>query len=915
MKYRPRLTFSLVACLLVVGSVRAQENTNPLRALTLDDYAQWQRLASPTLSPEGDWVAFVYQPNDGDTGLHLRATGSDKAFVIERGNRPTFSEDGRWASYSVTAEESDDKPKNKEASDEAVEPGVELLDLQTGRKRRFAAATGSRFAKRSSHQAVQMPRGDTDAEHRGADLLLVELETGRVENIGNVSSYAFDDSGEYLAYLIDAAHKAGNGIYLRRLADGTTSVLDSEGKDYSQLTWQKDGQKLACLRGEEVIGKEEKRNTLLAFSDLELPDFGRVDLDPTPALGLTEGYVLSEKYQPQWSVDGMRIFVGIRAQQDEPDEVKDDEKRSNVEVWHWLDERLQAQQEVQSGRDRDSTLLSVVHLAGDPRLAQLATDAMRTVRVDLYNDWALGQDNSLYRGDMDQEGGRSDYYRVELASGERRLLERSVRRGAQTSPDGRWFIFERNGEIYAKKATGGDAINLSKDTGIDFTDMTSDRTGEARTYGVAGWSSDGRFVVLNHRYDVYCVPLNTTGNGELRAQNLTMGLGTERQIRFRYQRLDADERFIDLDSELCLSAYGDRTKHSGYYAVKLGQQPRALIYEDRMVGGLQKAEQSDRVVFQKQTFVDSPNLFVSTTSFTESTKVSDTNPQQAEFLWSPGRVLVDFVDTRGNELQATLALPAGYEEGKRYPMVIYFYEKMSQRHHQYSMPAYDDRPHMSTYASNGYLVLMPDIVSAPGKPGSSALDDVTSAARRVIELGYADPERIGLQGHSWGGYESSFIVTQTDMFACVVTGAPLTNLVSMHNILYGSTGNTNAPQIQWGQGRMDSHPWNNLEGYIEESPMHQAMKITTPFMILHGTEDGAVDWNQGLEFYVAAKRLGKEVILLSYEGEPHHLRRRENQLDFQRRMQQYFDHHLKDAEAPAWLREGLDYLDRDREKR
>jgi dipeptidyl aminopeptidase/acylaminoacyl peptidase len=185
--------------------------------------------------------------------------------------------------------------------------------------------------------------------------------------------------------------------------------------------------------------------------------------------------------------------------------------------------------------------------------------------------------------------------------------------------------------------------------------------------------------------------------------------------------------------------------------------------------------------------------------------------------------------------------------------------------------------------------------------------------KKVIELGYADPARIGLQGHSWGGYQSSFIVTQTDLFAAVVTGAPLTNLESMHNILYKQSGNTNAPLIQWGQGRMATVPWEDPEGYASQSPVRHVRNITTPFLILHGTADGAVDWNQGLEFFIAARRAGKNVILLSYPDEPHHLAKKPNQIDFQRRMKQYFDHYLKGEPAPDWMTEGVRFLDRDRE--
>jgi dipeptidyl aminopeptidase/acylaminoacyl peptidase len=301
---------------------------------------------------------------------------------------------------------------------------------------------------------------------------------------------------------------------------------------------------------------------------------------------------------------------------------------------------------------------------------------------------------------------------------------------------------------------------------------------------------------------------------------------------------------------------------------------------------------------------------VSDLTFTDPHRVTDANPQQAEYAWGR-RILIDFENSRGQHLQATLALPAGYQEGRRYPMLVYHYELMSNQHHSYSMPRYDDRPHMSTYASGGYLVLQPDIVYEIGRPGSSAMDCVGSAVRKVIELGYADPDHIGLQGHSWGGYQSSFMVTQTDLFACVVTGAPPTNLVSFYNTLYKSTGTVQQGITEVGQVRMGTTPFDDFELFLSQSPIHHTADITTPFMILHGTEDGSVDWIQGLEYYNMARRQGKEVILLSYPGEGHHLGRKENQIDFQIRMRQFFDHYLMDAPAPTWMTDGVPFLEKE----
>jgi len=430
-------------------------------------------------------------------------------------------------------------------------------------------------------------------------------------------------------------------------------------------------------------------------------------------------------------------------------------------------------------------------------------------------------------------------------------------------------------------------------------------------------------VLLNHKYDVWAVPLD---GGT--AIDLTHGVGAAQQIQFRVVRLDRrggrggrgaggggifgaglggdDDEGLDLTKSVLVSAYGDWTKKSGYWSASLGKAPTPLIWVDKQIGQAQKAEKADRVIFTEQTFHEFPDYWVSTTSFAAPRKVTDANPQLAEYAWG-SKVLIEYTNSKGKKLQGTLTLPAGYQPGKKYPMLVYFYEIMSNTHHSFSMPVYDDRPHISTYASNGYLVLQPDVVYEIGKPGSSAVDCVESAVKKVIELGYADPQHIGLQGHSWGGYQSSYILTRSKMFAAVVTGAPPTDLISFYDETYPGTGTLQQGIMELGQVRMGEGvtPWTAKDLYEDQSPIFHVRDITTPFLILHGTADNAVDWHQGLEFYGAARRWGKHVILLSYPGEPHHLARTENQKDFQVRMKQFFDHYLMGAPEPKWMSEGV----------
>jgi dipeptidyl aminopeptidase/acylaminoacyl peptidase len=314
------------------------------------------------------------------------------------------------------------------------------------------------------------------------------------------------------------------------------------------------------------------------------------------------------------------------------------------------------------------------------------------------------------------------------------------------------------------------------------------------------------------------------------------------------------------------------------------------------------------MLFTEQDFNEFPDYWMTNSAFASPKKVTDANPWIfSEFAWAPKKVLIDYTTSKGHKLQGTLTLPAGYEAGKKYPMLVEFYEIMSNTHHNFATPGYGDSPQIAMYASNGYAVFQPDMVYEIGHPGTSAVDCMTSAVKKVIELGYADPKHIGLHGHSWGGYQSSFIVTQTDLFAAVVTGAPPTDLTSFYGTLYRSSGSIQQGITEVGQVRMGDNvtPWNAHALYESQSPVHNAPNIKTPFLILQGTADGAVDWGQGLEFYAAARRLGKQVILLSYPDEAHHLGRRENQKDFQIRMRQFFDHYLKGTPAPSWMTDGV----------
>ncbi|MEJ2216004.1 MAG: prolyl oligopeptidase family serine peptidase [Gemmatimonadota bacterium] len=893
--------------------------------IIVDDYGPWKRITSVALSPDGDWMSYILTPLEGDDSLYVKELDGQGSYVVGRGAAPAFSPDSRWVAYLVM-------PPEREGNGEHRRPNgppqmgrgrparaggtLVLRNLATGDSIAFADVASLSFPA-NTHVLLVRKRGPgRDAGYDGADLVVYDLATGTSLNLGNVSEYAVNKPGTQLAYLVDAKDDAGNGAYLLGLASRRITPLATEVGTYARLTWNEDGTALAFLAGTAPEGKEHRQNVLVVIPDASRPT--RLErLDPSTVKGFPDGFVLSELGTVSWSKDSKRVFLGIKEQADKREKL---EGRANVDVWHWKDVEPQSVQMARANRERDHTWNSVVNVGRHLSFVRLADSTLESVSQSGTSRWGIGEDPTPYQYQVQWGFTKADYYRVDLDDGGRELMAKDVGRQMGSSPDGAWWLYLRDQKVIARNLASGKEVDLTASSGVDFVNRQDDHPYELPIYGVAGWSKDGSSVVLYDRYDVWQVPLDGS-----KAANLTAGVGGRDSIQFRVVKLEGPRSFrgfrgfgfrrepeeIDLSKPLLLSAYGEWTKKSGYWQVTKGGEPKPLIWLDKAVGRPIKADSAQRIAFTEQTFVEFPDYWVSDARFDHPRKVTDANPQQADFAWSPGRVLNDYVDKRGNHLQATLGLPAGYQKGKRYPMLVYFYEKMSQNHHMYMGPTYDDRPHMATYASNGYLVLNPDIVYTIGRPGSSALDDITAAVQKVIDLGYADPKHIGLQGHSWGGYQSSYVVTQTNMFAAVVTGAPPTDLPSFYNSTYGRTGTIQQGITEVGQVRMGTTPFDSLGVYIDQSPVFNAQKITTPFLILQGTADNAVDWHQGLEYYAMARRLGKHVIFLSYPAQPHHLSSKEDRIDFQIRMMEFFNHYLKGTPAAKWMVDGVPFLDKD----
>ncbi len=924
------------------------------QALTIADYARWRTVRYVAISDDGTWATYGYQQRKTDDTLFVRNLASGTEQRIARAARPQFSDDSRWVAYflSLPVKEQERLQNNRSP----VPEKVELQNLSTAAtvswdnvaSFSFAKGSGALFVRKARPGATTAGAGGRGAgggggggggrggnagappATEGTDLILHNLRDGHDELIGSVSDAEFNRSGTFLAYTVAAADREGNGLFVESVEHGLRRALDNARADYSRLTWDDSGTAVAALRGVDRRGFTERENSLVAFAELDGPEPASWTLGPSDVSGLPTGMVMSEKGNISWSPDHSRIFVGLKAQEARPPVRRDstvaEEPVANVDVWHWKDPYIQSVQMARAARDRNRTYVASV-LLDEKRVVPLADTLMQTVQITKDGRWGIGQDDHSYIDDWKPQ--LADYYRVSTGTGERTSVLKGQERTLGLSPDGHVMLYWKGGQIWAYDIAANTHTSITKGAPVSFVNVEEDHLGEKPPYGISGFSKDGKSVILDHQYDLWLVSLD----GRTPPRNLTNGVGTREGIRFRYERIEppddptappgpgvpggggrgggaGQDRTIDLSKPVTLSAFGDLTKKDGYYELD-GDTLRPLIYEDASIGRPIKARDADRLLFTRETFEQFPDYWVSDSHFANPQRVTNANPQQAEYAWGH-RILFDYKDKDGHKLQGTLAIPDDYQAGQKLPMLVDYYEKNSQNLHRYQAPRYATAPQFSDYVSNGYLVMQPDIYYHTGRSHTDMLNSVEAAVKRVIELGYADPKRVGLHGHSYSGQGSAYISTQSKMFAAIVAGAAATDLVADFNQLWKTNGTNQHRYDTYGQGRFGTNPYDNLELFMDQSAVFHAKTMNTPLLLLQGTNDGSVDWIQGVEFYNALRFLGKPVIFLSYEGEAHGFTRYENQYDVETRMKQFYDHYLKGEPAADWIANGVPFLKKKR---
>lgn len=942
------------------------------RAVEVEDVIAWKTVGTPVLSNDGQWFAYRLAPQEGDAEVVVRRVGGDgkeQRFPIGeqpadagggRGgavNAPStlaFSEDAKWVAF--TTYPTRQAAQRLKRQRRPIQSGVTVANLATGDKKEYPKIRQFAFSGESAgwialhRYGADAPQGGGGAapaggggragaggataatdRPRGADLILRDLAGGAELNVGNVSEFSFRKDGRLLAFAIDAQDKAGNGLQVRDMTTGAVSPVDSGSASYERITWTDKGDALAVLKGTDDKGYRDKFYAVVGVTDVMAATPRKTIFDPATDPAVPKGMTVSPSRDPQWTDDLQAVVFGLYEprRKDATDETSTDapatdasspapdsttsganapntDEKVDLVLWHYKDPRLQTQQEVQETRDRAFNYAAEYRL-DSKKFIRLADDEMRNVTVNTKSRWAVGTDDREYELLGSLDGRRHEnVYAVDLTTGARRPVVKRLRYFSGASPDGSKILYFDNGDYHVYSLASGEDRNITQGLAVSFVDVEDDHNEVKPPVNAVGWASDNKTVLLTDAWDIWQVPVD----GGL-AVNLTVN-GKKDAIRYqqRFALEPPSERAngIDLSKPQYFRAYGEWTKKGGIARIE-PRTPGAkmLAWSDASYPAMVKAKNADAYLFTKGSSTEPSDYYATDASLANPVRLIDQRPQVEQFTWSPGVQLVNYTSDKGDRLQAALFLPANYEKGRSYPTVVNFYEKMSQTANQFSSPSANGF-NRSVYTSNGYAVFVPDITYRVNDPGMSAVWCMVPAVKAAIATGIVDPKRIGITGHSWGGYQTAFLVTQTDLFAAAVAGAPLTDMVSMYSLVYKNSGGWNGAIFESSQGRFKGGYWDNWDAYYRNSPVFFAKNVKTPLMILHNDKDGAVDFTQGVEYFNTLRRMQKPVIMLEYIGENHSLAKRVNQRDYTVRMMEFFDHYLKGAPAPDWMVNGVPRL-------
>lgn len=913
-------------------------------------YDTWQSLGVKLWSADGKTALYQVVPQEGDKLLYIRSVDSNRQVQLARGENPVITSDSKYAislvkpfykdlrEGKIKKKKDDELPKDSLAIMNLL--NLEIVKIPLIKSFKIPEKGGSKLAYllekdkalktvdslKKEKPSAQIAAKTKDKNAEPLQLVLLDLPTGKQMVFENVVEYEFSKNGRYLALATQEptkkeakkeekteeevllkdtiAEKHPFGVYL---VDTEThlqkAILEAKG-EFSQFVFDETANRLAFIGTTDEKKKEVK--TYRLYSSFKRGVARVLAQDETK--GMPEKWGVSENSKPVFSKNGKKIFLGIAALKQPKDTTFIADDHAVLDVWHYKDEYLQSVQLKNLDKELKRTYMAVIHMDKPDFLIPLSdANLPELTLVDEGNaDYVLGYSDRKGRVATQWNGfAVRDYYTVDLRNGKSDLIIAGLNGYAYISPLGKYIVYfnRDNGNWYSYNSQTKKHLQLNSGITTAFADEEFDMPDLPNAYGIAEWTDKDESVLIKDRYDIW----EFTLNGSKPAKSVTNHYGRDHRIRFDINKFDRELRSISRKQFLILSAFNETTKEAGFYStvVSSNQTPQKLQMQPVFTNSaLIKAKEADVYMYAQESFTQAPSLFI-TRDFKTNSCILNSNPQQSAYNWGTASLIQWTTDT-GKAASGILYKPENFDSTKKYPMIVYFYEKLTDNLNRYEAPAPTaSRLNITYFVSNGYLVFTPDISYEKGYPGRSAEIYINSGVNYLKNNPWVDGDKIGIQGQSWGGYQVAHLITRTHMYAAAWAGAPVVNMTSAYGGIRWGTGMNRQFQYEKTQSRIGSTLWEARDLYIENSPLFFMDNVQTPVVIMHNDNDGAVPWYQGIEMFTALRRLDKPVWMLNYNGDEHNLMKRQNRKDIQIREQQFFDHYLKGAPMPVWMDTGV----------
>ncbi len=896
-----------IAALLLLAAVQ----TNlPARKKPLDHdaYDGWQSVAGSVLSPSGRVIAYAVNPQEGDGTLYIRVAGKKEARTIgiPRGYKVQLLDDDSRAVCLIKPEFRKTRQARikKLMGEKAPQDTLAVIDLRDGGIRKFPKVKSYQMGR---HACDVLAFATTDTAFirkvepgMGTPVAVYHFADGRLDTLRRVDKYAFSKDGSTLAFIqkTDKKHSVV-GFHVQ----GETHLLADTATFHSLPVFNEAGSRALFLQGKDTVDTGSRHPSLWMY-DVAGKEATEI-VSSGQRKNMPDNWGLTENSSPYFSHDGSRIYAGIQEFVPVHDTNLVSFETPGLDIWSWDADEIPPQVKANLPREKSRTFPCLYR---DGALIPLSTRKFdRLVFGDRNNAPAVLEISTINPVERQWNAQNEEALSILWPDTGRKVeFARGAFASAQLSPKGRYALWWDLGERawFAYDIAGGKVVNLTEGIDAVFWNEKNDHPRMPEPYGTAFWTAGDAEVVLYDRYDLWMVD-PATG----KASRMTQGREQKRTYRYLSTKDSEDDPGVAPGETVHVKVFDETTKENGIASFQaLGKMLKinTMDFGGYTFEGFRKARHAPVYAFLKGNFREPMDLYrTDLTQKKKTEKLTAINPRQTDYNWGTVE-LYHWTSFDGRKLDGLLYRPEDFDPEKKYPLMVYFYETWSENLFKNIVP----QPSWSTvnitfYTSRGYVVFVPDIVYTPGLPGESAYNCVVSGVESLAKHPWIDRENMAIQGQSWGGYQVAYLITRTNLFKAAGAGAPVSNMTSAYGGIRWESGMSRQFQYEQAQSRIGRNLWDGLERYLENSPLFRLPDVQTPVLIMHNDNDGAVPWYQGIELFMGLRRLGKPAWLLEYNNEAHNLKERRNRKDLTIRLQQFFDHYLKGAPAPAWMQEGV----------